>query len=136
MDMLLFAERLKECRKSKNVSAVELGSIAGVRSATIHRYENAEFKSIKHSVLEAIAEHLGVDSDYLEGKTNEKYTLKMLDKLKEKQTFELTSILYITKDLLSQDNVVLDGKPIPKELLEPICESMEITIELARRKNK
>lgn len=134
--MFIFGKRLKECRKNKNISAVELGKVANVTSATIHRYENGEFKSIKQSVLEAIADYLGVDSEYLVGNTDEKYTGKILEKLKQKQSFEITNILYITRELINQSNVVLDGKPVPKELLEPICENIEITLEIARRKNK
>ena len=136
MDMFVFAKRLKECRISRNVSAIELGKVAGVRSATIYRYENAEFKSIKQDRLDAMADYLGVDSDYLIGKTDEKFNSNILEKFTQKQDFEISNILYITKELISQKNVVLDGKPIPKELLEPICENIEITIELARRKNK
>lgn len=136
MDMFVFAERLKQCRKSKNISAIELGKVAGVRSATIHRYENAEFKSIKQSRLEAIANYLGVDSDYLVGNTDDKYGSKFLEKLTDNQYFEISNIINITKELISKENVVLDGKPVPKELLKPIYESLEITIELARRKNK
>ena len=132
----MFAKRLKECRISRNVSAIDLGKVAGVRSATIYRYENAEFKSIKQDRLDAMADYLGVDSDYLIGKTNEKFSPKILEKFTQKQEFEITNILYITKELINQKNVVLDGKPISKELLEPICENIEITIELARRKNK
>ena len=132
--MFIFAKRLKECRKSKNISAIELGKVAGVRSATIHRYENAEFKSIKQDRLEAMANYLGVDIDYLVGNSNEKYS-NLLDKLNGKQSYDITYILNITKELIESNNVVLDGKPIPKELLEPICENMEISIELARRKN-
>jgi len=136
MDMFIFAKRLKECRINKNVSAVDLGRAIGLDASTIHRYEKAKYKSIKQSRLEDIASYLGVDSDYLIGNTNEKYNYKLLEKLKEKQNLEITTILYITKELIEQNNVVLDGKPIRKELLEPICENMEITIELARRKNK
>lgn len=136
MDMFIFAKRLKECRKSKNISAIELGKVAGVRSATIHRYENAEFKSIKQDRLEAMANYLGVNIDYLVGNSDDKFNPKLLENLKKKHSFEVTNILYITKNLLDQENVVLDGKPIPKELLEPICENLEITLELVRRKNK
>ena len=97
MDMFIFAKRLKECRISRNVSAIDLGKVAGVRSATIYRYENAEFKSIKQDRLDAIADYLGVDSDYLKGKSDEKFNPKMLDKLSQKQEFEISNILYITK---------------------------------------
>ena len=133
MDMFVFAKRLKECRKSKHISAIELGEVAGVRSATIHRYENAEFKSIKQDRLEAMAKYLGVSVDYLTGNSNEKFNPKLIN---ENYNFEITNILYLAKDLLEKNNVVLDGKPISKELLEPICDSLEVVIEIARRKNK
>lgn len=136
MDMFIFSKRLKECRELKNVSAVDLGKAIGVDASGIHRYEKARYKSIKHSKLEDIADYLGVNVDYLTGDSDEKFTPSILEKLTKNQNIEITNILYIVKELTNQDNVVLDGKPIPKELLEPICENMEITIELARRKNK
>ena len=47
MDMQLFAERLKTIRIKRNIGAGELARAVGLNPATLYRYENAEFKSIK-----------------------------------------------------------------------------------------
>lgn len=136
MDMFIFAKRLKECRVSRNVSAIELGKVADVSSATIHRYEKAEFKSIKQDKLDAMANYLGVDIDYLTGKTDVKYDKTNLDNLSKKETYEIKHILYLTSEIIKGENMRLDGEPINEEALKSILELMELSLEMAKKRNK
>lgn len=136
MDMFTFGKRLKECRKSKNVSAIKLGEIAGVRSATIHRYENGEFKSIKQDKLEAMANYLGVDINYLVGNSNDKYNTSFFNQLSQKQNIEINNVIYFAKDMFKEKNVTLNGTAITKEDIEYLINSLEITLEILNRKHK
>lgn len=81
MDMHVFATRLKETRRERNVSAKELGEVVGVNKSTIHRYETGDFKSIKTAVLESMARYLNVNPDYLIGASDNKHTVKEAEAL-------------------------------------------------------
>lgn len=81
MNMDIFARRLKETRQERNVSAKELAECLGINKSTIHRYETGELKGIKHPVLQAIADYLNVNPDYLIGATDNKHTVKEAEEL-------------------------------------------------------
>lgn len=136
MDMRVFAERLKKARTEKNISAVELSEAICVNVGTIHRWEKAEFKSIKEDRLDSIANYLGVNKDYLIGKTDEKYNLDVLKDLSKKEKLEINSIIYITKDILKEDRVVIDDIPLSKEDIQYINYALEVTIEMIKKKIK
>ena len=97
MDMLVFAQRLKEVRNEKGVSAKELGEALGINKSTIHRYETGELKGIKQPVLQAIADYLNVNPDYLIGATDNKHTVKEAEEL-------LSGITDIQKKILEKTN--------------------------------
>ena len=97
MDMDMFARRLKEARNEKGVSAKELAEALGINKATIHHYEKADFKSIKSPVLQAIADYLNVNPDYLIGATDNKYTVKEKEDL-------LSNITDVQKKILEKTN--------------------------------
>ena len=136
MDMLVFGKRLKETRIEKNVSAEELAQVCKFKKTTIHRYENGAFKSIKSTTLETIANHLGVDVEYLKGNTDQKYTSKSLESLSKKEQKEIDDILFMTTELLKQEGLMFDGNPADEESVKSIIEAMEIGLEIAKRKNK
>ncbi|MBQ2870352.1 helix-turn-helix transcriptional regulator [bacterium] len=137
MDMQLFAERLKTIRIKRNIGAGELARAVGLNPATLYRYENAEFKSIKESTLETIANYLSVDKDYLAGRSNDQFTSNSLKVLSErKQKIEIHNIIYFAKELMKQDNVTLDGKPIDEDNANYLIDTIELALEMLKRKNK
>lgn len=136
MDMFTFGKRLKESRESKNISAEVLGEAIGVNKTTIHRYEKGDFKSIKQDRLEAIANFLSVDIDYLIGKSDEKVNLNTVVSLHKKKNIEINDILKLTTELLQREGVVLDGKPIDKDTVWNITYAIEISLETAKRKRE
>ena len=136
MDMFTFGKRLKESRESKNISAEVLGEAIGVNKTTIHRYEKGDFKSIKQDRLEAIANFLSVDSDYLIGKKDDKISLETVVSLHKKKNIDVNDILKMTTELLQREGVVLDGKPIDKDTVWNITYAIEISLETAKRKRE
>lgn len=64
--MKVFAERLKELRKEKGLSMIELAQIIKVTDAAISNWEN-EINEPKISYLKSLATFFGVSSDYLIG---------------------------------------------------------------------
>ena len=81
MDMLIFAKRLKAVREERNVSAIELAEVLGINKATIYRYEAAEIGKIKSVTINAIAEYLKINPDYLTGASDNKHTVKEAEDL-------------------------------------------------------
>ena len=81
MDMNIFAQRLKATREARGITAVDLADALKINKATIYRYELAEFQSIKQTRLQAIADYLNVNPDYLIGATDNKHTVKEAEEL-------------------------------------------------------
>lgn len=61
--------RIKELRKSKNISQLKLGIDLNMSQNTISRYETGE-REPGISELIMIADYFGVSVDYLLGRTN------------------------------------------------------------------
>ena len=81
MDMMLFAQRLKAAREERNISAIELADALGINKATIYRYETAEIGKIKQVTINAIADYLCVNPDYLIGATDDRRPVKETEEL-------------------------------------------------------
>ena len=133
MDMFLFGSRLKEIRESRNISAEELADAIGVNKATVHRYESGYFKSIKMDRLDKIAEFLNVSKNYLTGESNDKYFNETIQSVFEVKPKELSDILNISIDLLSQDNILLKGKPVDQDNLNALIKYMEFILNLTEK---
>ena len=136
MNMEMFAQRLKSTREECGVSAKELAEALGINKATIHHYEKADFKSVKSSTLQAIADYLNVNPDYLIGASDEKYTDANVKDLSKKDKKEIGDILSMTAELLKQDGLMFDGVPADEDSVRSILEAMQIGLEIAKRKNK
>lgn len=137
MNMRLFGERLRKIRIARNIGARELAEAVGLNKTTLYRYEIGYFNSIKESTLEELAKHLSVDKDYLAGKTDTRISLDTLKTLSKKnEKIEIHSIIGLTKDLIKQDNVTLEGKPINNADLNSLIATLEIALEMLKRNNK
>lgn len=133
MDMFLFGRRLKETREGLNISAEELAEAIGVNKATIHRYETGYFKSIKLDRLDKIAEFLNVSKSYLTGDSKDKYFKESFTTVFEAKPKELSEILDISIDLLTQDNILVEGKPVNQDNLKALINYMEFILESAKK---
>lgn len=76
--MATLAERLKELRKSNNLTQLELGKILGVGKTTVSMYETGN-STPSDEIKVKISEHFNVSIDYLLGKTD----LKNYNKISE-----------------------------------------------------
>lgn len=109
MDMVILAVRLKEVRKEQNISAKELGEAVGINKSSIHRYETGELKSIKLPVLQAIAEYLNVNPDYLIGASDIKHTAKEAEALMSDITDDEKMLLELFRQVpVASQQMVLD----------------------------
>jgi transcriptional regulator with XRE-family HTH domain len=133
MDMFLFACRLKEVRERRNISAEELAEAIGVNKATVHRYEAGYFKSIKQNRLDYIAEFLNVSKSYLAGDSSNMYYKETINSVFEVKPRDLSEILNISIDLLTQDDIIIEGKPVNKDNINALIHYMEFILELAKK---
>lgn len=136
MDMQVFAERLKTVRTERNVSVDELAEVIKVNRTTINRYERGTIKSIKIDKLEAIANYLSVNKDYLCGETDDKYNVNSLEQLTKKQYIDVTKIVRLTTNLVKQKNVTLDGEPMSDANTDYLIDAMELALEMLKKRNK
>lgn len=136
MDMIKFAERLRYIRQQRNISVEELAEAIKLNRSTISRYETAGFKSIKEETLNAISKYLLVTKEYLIGETDDKYSVTSLESLSKKETIEINNVIYLTKEIIKQKNVTLEGKPINETNIDYLIDSMELALEMLKRKNK
>lgn len=69
--MNVFGERLKQARKAKGLSVMELAERAGLTIGSIYRYESDDGGPTLFNVF-CLAEELGVSIDWLVGRTDER----------------------------------------------------------------
>ena len=65
-------KRLKELRKEANLTQTKLGEIIGLSGRTIGNYESGD-RDPDNETLKKIADYFEVTTDYLLGRTNQKY---------------------------------------------------------------
>lgn len=109
MDMNIFAARLRAVREERNVSAAELAEALDINATTIYRYETAVFKGIKSTTLNAIAEYLNVNPDYLIGASDNKHTVKEVEALMADITDDEKMLLELFRHVpVESQQMVLD----------------------------
>lgn len=103
--MFTLADRIKELRKSKNLTQSDLGKILGVGKTTISMYENGN-STPNDEIKLKISEYFDVSLDYLLGKADSKNS-------KNNSAFKADDITIA----LHSD---IDYKDLPKEAKEEI----------------
>lgn len=73
MNNIEIGKRIKQERERLNLTLKDIALDIGVAISTIQRYENGLIKEIKLPVIQAIANSLSVNPDWLIGKNNSKY---------------------------------------------------------------
>ena len=60
-------ERIREMRKRRNLTLLDVAEYLGVKEATAQRYESGNIKNIKHETICKLAELFNCDPRYLMG---------------------------------------------------------------------
>jgi len=79
--VLDFGMRLRQVRKAKGFSQSALAEMLGLTKQAISNYESGA-NTPTHSVFVRIAEQMGVEMDFLAGRTDESYA-SIMEKLKK-----------------------------------------------------
>ena len=67
MSKSIINERIKEIRKNKNITLLEMAEYLGVSEATAQRYESGGIKNIRYETICKLAELFDCDPIYLMG---------------------------------------------------------------------
>lgn len=78
----IFAERMKKRRTALELTTADLGELTGLSAASIRRYENGTFKTVKLAIVESIAAALKVTPQWLIGKSDDMGVVKTNDDLR------------------------------------------------------
>lgn len=75
-DIVILAKRLRQLRKEKNITQSELGERLGVKRSCVANWESgARVPDIR--TVTVMAKLFGVSIDYLYGRTDKRYNVKM-----------------------------------------------------------
>lgn len=109
--------RIKEIRKSKNLSQAELANILGVSSSTIGMYEQDRRKPDKNMLLK-LAQVLDVSVDYLIGASDimERFDIDLLaDEISER--------------LIENPDLMFNSEYYTQQELSELCEAIRSTVK-------
>lgn len=122
-----------ERRESAGLSIQEVADMIGVNYTTIYRYERAKITNPKLSAIAKIADALNTNIDYLMGYSDDplpKESIK-LDHIKD-----VEMIVRYMKDILSQDDLRIDGSHADEESLKKLKDAIDIGFLMAEKNNK
>ena len=68
-DNIIIGNRIKQAREDKGLTQEELGKSLGLNKSTVQRYETAKIEKIKLPIIEAMAQILNVNPEWLSDKT-------------------------------------------------------------------
>lgn len=129
--MTSFGERLKELRKSKNLTQEQLANIFYLNKSSISRYEN-NTQLPENDLLQSIADFFQISVDYLLGRDDSKEVL-----LNDKDKKDIEKALNKTMSMLeAQEGLMLSGNPVDDEDWELLKSSIQRGLEYAKLKNK
>ena len=98
-------QRIRNRRKELHISADELGATLGKDRATIYRYENGFIENMPLSILEPVAQALGVSINYLLGANMDSTAMADMPGQTSKETFAENLRFYIKKFGKTQKDV-------------------------------
>lgn len=129
-DLKIIANRMSERRESLGISPFSLAETIGVNYTTIYRYERGIIKKPKLTAIAKIAEALNCNIEYILGNVDSPYVDHKMDL---KDLSDIRVIINYFKDLLSQDNLFLDGCPVENETIEKIKNTIDAGLIMAER---
>ena len=99
-------KRIRQQRKTLNISVVDVAAHTGLSKATIHRYESGEIKNIKLPVINVISDILNVNPAWLVGKSNIK------ERGESTSVNLLQSIDYLINHIKNSNNLTVGSRQV------------------------
>ncbi len=133
--MKTFHKRLKQLRLNKKKMDTKytqgyMAEITGVARSTYTAYENGTKQPPMETIVK-MANHFGVTTDYLIGKSDQP------DVLTEKDRKDIAKRMEkIKKDLHENEGLSFYGEPISEEAKESLISALEFVITETQKENK
>lgn len=105
--------RIKQIREEKGLTQEDLGKLLGMHKSTVQRYEAAKIEKIKLPVIEAMAQILNVNPEWLSDRSNVRTLYNNKDQYNSETILnEYDNILPIKKIKLPLLGEIACGQPI------------------------
>ena len=115
------------------VTTADVCKATGIGQSTMSNWKNRRnLISGKNATL--IADYFGVTVGYL--MTGREDTENKEPQLKPRDEKDIKTILANTEQLLRQDGLMFEGRPVSQESIDSILSAMHIGMEMAKKKNK
>lgn len=132
-NLMKIAERITDRREKLGISPIDLAQSIGVNYTTIYRYERGKIDKPKLPALAKIADALNCNIEYILGLTDDPYVNTVLNL---EDTSDIRVIVNYVKDLLRQDNITLDNKPVSKDIIEKLSNAIDLSVILVEQELK
>lgn len=106
----LIGERLREARKERQLKQTDVSNAINVAASTIARYEQGKIKRLKLPVVESISYYLGVNPEWVLGKSDDKYNIIIPGVISPNKIDPDQFILYMYKHLDIEDKAEIRGE--------------------------
>ena len=131
---IIFGQRLKQLRKSHNLTQLEFAKIFNIANGTIGNWESGN-REPDFNTLNRIADFFNVSTDYLLGKTDNRNPWQ--PELSEKDEKDIAKeIEKLREKLENSEGLMFDGEPATPEAIESVIEAMSFGIKQATLLNK
>ena len=109
--------RIKQLRKDKNMTLVELGKQVGLPKGTLSRYENGS-REPKEPTWQALANFFNVSVDYLKGAYSKEEIIKIVQYVKQRQSQDnkIHFLVVSTMNYYVIDNYLISVGAIPFDI--------------------
>ena len=125
----LLQERLKELRRNKKLSQLDIANLLQITSSAYGFYEQG--KSIPSAeTLSVLSDFYGVSADYILGRTSDPFLTTKDEKDIGKK------IAKIQHDLASADTLMMYGDVLTDDDKEKLQQALEIVITLSKKEAK
>lgn len=122
-------ERVKQLRDEKDLTQNELAQLLGMNRSVYNKIET-NVRPIRENELTAIADFFSVSTDYLLGRTTQKYDTSSIQKDIGKQ------LEAIIEQAETETNINFYGKPMTTKEREFLASVLEISLRLSKEKFK
>ncbi len=125
----MIGDKIKELRKSKKITQLELANTLGISAAAVGMYEQNR-REPNYDLIKRLAEIFSVSVDYLIGYE---------EKLNSNVSYKTNDINSLVDDFLiklsHEKNLTFDGENLSKNDIEKIINAINVGVKIALDKN-
>jgi len=98
MSIMNIGQRIKKYRKLSGVSVDQIAEMVGKNRATIYRYESNKIEDLPISIIEPLAEIIGITPSVLMGWEDEREKITVINENQEAYTSSIRALRDLTEE--------------------------------------